>query len=98
MIIPFLNASKGKKYSLTPVLNFIEGPIKQLKRFKRITLKPGEKSSVKFRLHPADMGVLDRNMKKVVEQGIFKLFLGSSSQDIRLSGEFKIARTIKVVK
>jgi len=63
---------------------------KQLRGFERITLEPGGKQTVTFVLAPSDLALLDRNMKWVVEPGIFHVMVGSSSTDIRLEGAFTI--------
>ena len=57
-------------------------PIKELKGFKRITVKPGEKQRVEFILGPEHLGFYNREMKFVVEPGEFKVMLGSSSEDV----------------
>jgi beta-glucosidase len=61
-----------------------------LRGFERIHLKPGESKAVSFRLRPEDLELLDANMKWIVEPGMFKVMVASSSQDIRLTGEFEI--------
>jgi len=35
-----------------------------------------------------ELSLFDRDMNFVVEPGIFKVMIGSSSEDIRLEGEF----------
>src|SRR5580765_6592211 len=62
---------------------------KNLRGFERITLQPGEKKNVTFTLTPADLSLWDRNMHFIVEPGIFKVMIGSSSEDIRETGEFE---------
>ena len=57
-------------------------PIKELKGFKRITLKPGEKQRVEFILGPEHLGFYNREIKFVVEPGEFKVMVGSSSEDV----------------
>jgi beta-glucosidase len=57
-------------------------PVKELKGFKRITLKPGETQRVEFTLGPEHLGFYNREMKYVVEPGEFKVFVGSSSEDV----------------
>ena len=56
----------------------------QLRGFERITLQPGESQTVRFRLGPEQMVMLDKDMKWVVEPGDFEVRIGSSSEDIRL--------------
>lgn len=63
-------------------------PLKELKGFKRITLKPGERKTVKFTLGPEELSFYDINMNLVVEPGVFEVMVGSSSEDIRLKGNF----------
>ena len=67
-------------------------PVKELRRFKRITLKPGESTRVAFELMPDDLAFYDLNMRRVVEPGEFEVMVGSSSEDIRLRGKFEIER------
>jgi len=63
---------------------------KVLRGFQRVHLKPGEIKTLTFTLRPEDLALWDRSMHFVVEPGMFKVMLGSSSEDIRLSGEFEI--------
>ncbi len=63
---------------------------KNLRGFERIQLKPGETKTVAFHLGPDDLALWDRNMRFVVEPGRFKVMIGASSEDIRLTGEFSI--------
>jgi len=66
-----------------------------LRGFERITLQPGEKKTVVFTLTPADLSLWDRNMHFVVEPGVFRVMVGSSSVDIRLTGEFESVASLK---
>lgn len=61
-----------------------------LRGFERVTLAPGEKKTVKFTVHPADLMILDKDMNWTVEPGEFKVMIGSSSEDIRLTKGFTI--------
>jgi len=54
-------------------------PVMQLQAFRRITLKPGEKRTVEFTVTPAMLSMLDLDMRRVVEPGIFDLMVGPSS-------------------
>lgn len=56
-------------------------PVKELKGFKRITLKAGRKQTVEFTLTPKELQFLDRNLKPVVEPGEFIIYTGTSSDD-----------------
>jgi beta-glucosidase len=66
-------------------------PVKELKGFIRITLSPGQTKKVTFHLPVNQLAYYDEELKLVVEPGNIKVMLGSSSEDIRLTGEFRIA-------
>jgi beta-glucosidase len=55
-----------------------------------VHLKPGETKTVSFVLQPDDLALWDRSMHFVVEPGMFRVMIGSGSEDIRLNGEFEI--------
>lgn len=63
---------------------------KQLRGFERVPLKPGETKEVTFVLTSDDLMLLNRNMNWVVEPGIFKVMVGSSSEAVALEGEFEV--------
>lgn len=67
-------------------------PIKELKGFKRISLKKGESRTVEFVVTPKDLEFLDIDMKPVVEAGDFKIMVGNSSNDKDLK---KVTLTVK---
>jgi beta-glucosidase len=54
-------------------------PVKQLRGFKRVTLEPGQKTTVEFTITPADLSLIDLDMKPVVEPGMFDLMVGPNS-------------------
>ena len=66
----------------------VSRPVIELKGFEKITLNPGEKKTVMFKLNPEHLKMLDRNMNWIVEPGEFQVMVGSSSEDIRLRGVF----------
>ena len=55
-------------------------PVKELKRFTRVTLKPGEKKSVSFELPVSELAFWNIDMVKVVEPGDFGLWVATDSQ------------------
>ena len=54
-------------------------PVRELKGFERVTLAPGERRRVSFRLGPQELGFSDRNGRFVVEPGDFELWAATSS-------------------
>ncbi len=67
-------------------------PVKELKGFQRLTLKPGEKRRVEFTLGPQQLGFYNREMRFVVEPGEFKIMVGNSSAD-----EHELAASFEVI-
>jgi beta-glucosidase len=57
-------------------------PIKELRGFRRITLKAGETKTVEFRLGPDELSFLNREMRRVVEPGTFRIMAGGNSADL----------------
>jgi len=72
------------------VISSVTTPVKALKGFKRISLKPGESGTVNFKLDSKELMLWNREMKQVVEPGEFKVMVGSSSEDIRVRGSFYV--------
>lgn len=56
-------------------------PVRELKDFTRITLKPQEKRTVSFIITPEKLSYTNKEMKRVVEPGEFEVMLGGSSSD-----------------
>ena len=66
-------------------------PLKELKAFKKIELKPGESQLVTFTLNNRSLACWDRQQKDwIAEPGEFELRVGSSSADIRASAKFTL--------
>ena len=73
---------------LQDVKSSVERPPKELKGFKKISLNSGQMETVVFELNKDDLSFYNpRENSWVVEKGIFKILIGSSSRDIRLEGE-----------
>ncbi|MEY2393859.1 MAG: beta-glucosidase, partial [Acidobacteriaceae bacterium] len=58
-------------------------PVMELKGFQRITLKPGEKKTVEFSITPDTLSMLNVDMHKVVEPGLFEIMVGPSSDQTK---------------
>ena len=65
-------------------------PVKELRGFKRITLKPDETKTVEFTLYANQLGYLDKSMRFVLEPGKLELMLGNSSENIALRKHIRI--------
>ena len=66
-------------------------PLKELKDFCKITLKPGESKDVLFSIDKEDLMFFDDKQHEwQAEPGKFKAYIGSSSKDIKWVLEFKM--------
>ena len=66
-------------------------PLKELKGFEKISLKPGEEKTVKFTVKPDDLKFYDdKTGDWRAEPGKFKAYIGSSSTDIRATVPFEL--------
>ena len=65
-------------------------PVKELKDFIRVTLDPGESRTITFHMQAAQLAYYDENLQLMLEPGKFKVMLGSSSDEIHLTGEFEV--------
>jgi len=69
----------------------IKMPLKQLKGFKRVTLRQGEQKRVSVEIPVSEISYYDETAKRfVVLKGAFDLEVGASSKDIRLTRSFTI--------
>ena len=55
-------------------------PVRELKGFQRIRLKPGERRNVSFELDADDLAFYGRDMKRITEAGEFHAWIGGSSE------------------
>jgi beta-glucosidase len=67
-------------------------PLKELKGFRRVWLKPGETTTVAFDITPDSLAFHDINMRYVVEPGEFEIMIGNSSRDSDLQ---KVVLTVR---
>ena len=72
------------------VLASVARPVMELKKFRRIHLAPGERQELAFELGAADLRMLDRDQRWIVEPGVFRVMVGGSSKDIRLRGQLTV--------
>ena len=66
-------------------------PVKELKGFQRISLKPGESKTVTFKLNTNDLKFYNNDMEFVTESGKFLAWIGWNS-DNGLQTEFEITK------
>ena len=54
-------------------------PVRELKRFRRVRLEPGETQTVEFAIASEDLAFCGRDMRLVLEPGMFDIFVGGYS-------------------
>jgi beta-glucosidase len=54
-------------------------PVRRLRGFQRVTLRPGQKQTVSFTLDASDWGFYDNQGRFVVEPGEIDVYAGDSS-------------------
>jgi len=72
------------------LLASVARPVTELKGFRRIHLRPGESADVVFEMSREALSMLDGSLREVVEAGEFRVMIGASSKDIRLSGTLTV--------
>ena len=65
-------------------------PVKALKGFTKVYLEPGEQQTVRFTVGPRELGFYNQGMQWVVEPGVFKVWIGWSSEE-GLEGSFVVS-------
>ncbi len=64
-------------------------PVKELKGFELLSLKKGETKTVTFTLTKNELGFYDNEGNYLVESGIFKIMVGTNSEE-GLTSSFEI--------
>jgi len=57
-------------------------PLKELRGFERVSLKPGDSKTVIFTLGPDELSLIDRQMHRIVEPGRFDIMVGTTATPI----------------
>ncbi len=65
------------------VVSSVTRPIKELKGFQRVTLAPGEATTVHFTLDREAFAFWDAHMQHVIEPGTFEIMAGPDSVDLK---------------
>jgi beta-glucosidase len=74
---------------LSDLYGSVSRPVKQLKRFSKVALAPGETKKVDFTLSGEDFSFIGRANKRMVEPGKFRVAVGG------LSSEFDLQRDMR---
>jgi beta-glucosidase len=71
-------------------------PVRELRGFQRVTLRPGETRTLRFTLRPDDLALYDRELRRVVEPGTFTVWAGGSSA-ATLEARFRVDGDVVVL-
>jgi beta-glucosidase len=85
---------KGKEVVqlyIRDLVGSITRPVKELKGFQKIELNAGESKEVKFTISVNDLKFYNSDLKWVAEPGDFKVFIGTSSANVK-EASFKLIR------
>lgn len=68
---------------LHQTVSSVTQPVKQLRGFRRVTLAPGQSTTVQFTLDREAFSLWDEHMKHVVEPGMFEIMVGPDSVNLK---------------
>lgn len=77
---------------LRDMVSSVVRPLKELKGFQKVRLKPGETRRVSFTIDRDTLSFFNRDLKWGAEPGEFKLMVGSASDDIRLESTLQLTQ------
>jgi len=105
-IIVTCNLSNTGKYAgeevvqlyLQDVFASVTRPVKELKGFEKVYLKPGESKTIQFVINKEKLSFYDQKMNWTAEPGEFKLMIGNSSDHIMLQSKFELEDDNKIAK
>lgn len=75
---------------LRDVVASVSQPPMLLKGFTRIELSLGESRTTTFNLGAEELSIYNAGLERVIEPGLFKVMIGASSADIRLTEDFTL--------
>jgi beta-glucosidase len=77
---------------LRDMVSSVVRPLKELKSFQKVRLKPGETRRVSFTIDRDTLSFFNSQLKWGAEAGEFKLMVGSASDDIRLESTLQLTQ------
>lgn len=72
------------------LVSSVTTPVKALKAFDKVFLQPGEEKQIKFQVNKNDLRLWNVFKQWVLEPGEFEVYLGASSEDIKLKNRFTV--------
>jgi beta-glucosidase len=71
--------------------NGVARPVKQLKGFEKVMIEKGSSREVTFKIKPADLAFYRLDKTWGPEAGKFEIYIGTSSRELPLKGEFELS-------
>lgn len=71
------------QFYIRDLVGSITRPVKELKHFQKVELKPGEEKTVEYKLSVDDLKFYDSDLKYVAEPGEFEVFCGVDSSNLK---------------
>ncbi|HWZ16430.1 MAG TPA: glycoside hydrolase family 3 N-terminal domain-containing protein [Mucilaginibacter sp.] len=65
-------------------------PVKELKGFQKVMLQPGEKRTITLTIDKEKLAFYNDNLERITQPGVFRIMIGSASDDIRLQDSFDL--------
>jgi beta-glucosidase len=84
-----VEAEETAQLYIRDLVGSVTRPVKELKGFQKVRLKPNETKTLNFELPAQALGFHNRQMQYVVEPGTFHIWIGGDSQ-AGLEGEFEL--------
>jgi beta-glucosidase-like glycosyl hydrolase len=72
-------------------------PVRQLVGFSRVPVEPGAGATVAFTLHADRLAVVGRDLERVVEPGLFEVFVGTSAEELPCRATLEVSGPRRVV-
>jgi len=89
------DAAEVAQVYVQDIASTLPRPVKELKGFQKVFLKAGEKKTLTVELNQSSFAFYDPGTRNwIAEKGDFKILVGSSSRDIRLSGDYRLSKTV----
>jgi beta-glucosidase len=74
-------------------------PVLELRGFRRVELRPGERRTVVFSLSTEQLAYVDADHRRVVEPGLVRIFVGRSSADLPLFADVElVGPTVELIE
>ena len=85
-----LRAEEVVQLYIHDVTASITRPVRELKKFQKIMVEPGQSRRVEFALSRADLSFVGQQLQRTVESGLFRIWIAPSAEAEGVSGSFML--------